>query len=659
MRTGNGKKLVRAALLALMLFMFLFVYKAETARAEEQPAAGFSVQSPRITGESRSAVSANGRTVSFRVTAAGTGLSYRWQYSVDNGRTWHDSSMSGCTTSTIKIPAAAKRNGYLYRCIVKNSYGSVTSSPAKLTVSGVKPAVRSQTKAVTSAPKVKAAFRVEAAGIGLSYQWQYSRDGGKTWHDSTMTGCHTEEMKVPVIAGRNGHLYRCIVKNGYGRAISSPAKLTVSGVKPAIRSQTKAVTSALKETVTFKVTAAGTGLRYKWQYSADGGKKWHDSAMAGCTTASVKVPVVTRRNGYLYRCVVTNSRGRTVSSPAKLTAQVVKPVITSQPKSQKVECGKIMTMSVTAKGRNLKYQWQYSFDQGKKWYDWTGVTQPTVRLKASFDLNRTYYRCVVKNGAGSTVSKEARLICKSDMGCANKLYGKTVVISLFTSDSISEWNLNRKADANRYRKCLTELRKGIDFLKNSAKKYGKNAEFVFDWSKDRNLAQFVRFDERLVVQTAENYPLQSHYIETYLNPDEIMEKYDADNVVYIFYFNTGQATHDIKSIAMPWGKGAWENRTVEYANVYIGSCGEKNIGMVSAHEMLHTFGAPDLYYANNTIPQEYVDHLQAIDSQDIMFNCWKKPVFTDLDAYYVGLISSAKDVQKWGLGRSDHYLDAA
>ena len=47
------------------------------------------------------------------------------------------------------------------------------------------------------------------------------------------------------------------------------------------------------------------------------------------------------------------------------------------------------------------------------------------------------------------------------------------------------------------------------------------------------------------------------------------------------------------------------------------------------------------------------------DSRDIMFNCWSKPVFTDLDAYYVGLKDYAKDVQKWGLGRSDHYLDAA
>ena len=69
--------------------------------------------------------------------------------------------------------------------------------------------------------------------------------------------------------------------------------------------------------------------------------------------------------------------------------------------------------------------------------------------------------------------------------------------------------------------------------------------------------------------------------------------------------------------------------------------------------MLHCFGAHDLYYAGEAIPQEYVDHLKATDSKDILYMVYDSDEidlsFTELDAYYVGLTDSCADVEKWGL----------
>ena len=77
-----------------------------------------------------------------------------------------------------------------------------------------------------------------------------------------------------------------------------------------------------------------------------------------------------------------------------------------------------------------------------------------------------------------------------------------------------------------------------------------------------------------------------------------------------------------------------------------------------AHELLHTFGAPDLYFENAIINQSYVDYLIENDSDDIMFKVTDTSViiddFSDLDAYYVGLIDIHPDVDKWGLGESEH-----
>ena len=52
------------------------------------------VAKPKITTQPTSVTVANGKTATFKVTASGTGRSYRWQYSKDGGSTWANSSAS-------------------------------------------------------------------------------------------------------------------------------------------------------------------------------------------------------------------------------------------------------------------------------------------------------------------------------------------------------------------------------------------------------------------------------------------------------------------------------------------------------------------------------------------------------------------------------------
>ena len=81
---------------------------------------------------------------------------------------------------------------------------------------------------------------------------------------------------------------------------------------------------------------------------------------------------------------------------------------------------------------------------------------------------------------------------------------------------------------------------------------------------------------------------------------------------------------------------------------------------VMAHEIMHCFGAYDLYYASSAIPQAYVDHCRITDSNDIMYTVSLgttiPQLFTQLDAYYLGLVDSCDEVDTWGLGKSS-FLD--
>ena len=160
------------------------------------------------------------------MVAEGDGLTYQWQYS-KNGTSWYYTGMAGAKTAELTVTATAARNGYQYRCVITDAYGTqVTTDAALLTVT--------EGQITTSGPQDQVAvggiavFTVEVEGEGLTYRWQYQRADGTKWFDTTMTGCKTNELTVTATKARNGYKYRCIVTDAYGNeTVSEEALLTV------------------------------------------------------------------------------------------------------------------------------------------------------------------------------------------------------------------------------------------------------------------------------------------------------------------------------------------------------------------------------------------------------------------------------------------------
>ena len=172
-----------------------------------------------------------GKDVTFSITATGNGLKYQWQASKDKGVTWTNSCMTGNKTNTLTVSAVASRNGYKFRCIVTDASGkTVTSNAATLTIgSSTELKITSQPANVTAKAGANVTFSITATGSGLKYQWQASKDGGKTWTNSGMTGYNTAILTVQAIASRNGYMFRCVVTDKTGKtAASNGAKLTVT-----------------------------------------------------------------------------------------------------------------------------------------------------------------------------------------------------------------------------------------------------------------------------------------------------------------------------------------------------------------------------------------------------------------------------------------------
>ena len=122
------------------------------------------------------------------------------------------------------VTAGSGNNGLKYRCLVTYGTVNVYTSVATLTTKAI---IVKQPTSISATVGSMVNFVVSCGGTNLSYQWQFSTDGGKTWKNSTATSATKATLSVTASKSNNGIKYRCIVKNGTASATSSVATLTV------------------------------------------------------------------------------------------------------------------------------------------------------------------------------------------------------------------------------------------------------------------------------------------------------------------------------------------------------------------------------------------------------------------------------------------------
>ena len=270
---------------------------------------------PEILQQPQAVTAPSGENVQFRVVTQGDVVSYRWEYR--SIYKWFSTTMEGCNTDTLNVPATAARHGYDYHCVVTFADGTeLISEPAELTVQ--------TTVTITGQPNdqavclgYKGQFTVAAEGENLKYQWQYRRPDGTKWIDTAMEGCTKPTVMIETTAARNGYQYRCKVFDATGNTVySEPATMSVLS----FTKQPVSVTAKAGNAVTFTVTTSlQDGFTYQWQYSRNG-ETWSNTNMAGCNTNTLTVSVTAARNGYQYRCVLTGAKNsKVISKTATLT----------------------------------------------------------------------------------------------------------------------------------------------------------------------------------------------------------------------------------------------------------------------------------------------------------------------------------------------------
>ncbi|MGQ0740307.1 MAG: T9SS type A sorting domain-containing protein [Bacteroidota bacterium] len=242
-------------------------------------------------------------------------------------------------TGTPEYTVWARPTVFTTYTVTSTIAGCTNSASVNITVNNP-PVITTQPAAPAApvCPGFNTTFTVVATGTSLTYQWQRSTDNGVTWtnvaEDVLHSGTTTPSITVnnPTVA-QNGHRYRVIISGVCPPTpVTSNVVILVVATPPVITTQPANRTVCAPDAAVFTVVAGGVPAPniYQWQVSTTGAAgPWVNLTTGGSYTPTLTVsPTATSQSGSLYRVIVTNNCGQSVtSSNALLTVNAPTPVV--------------------------------------------------------------------------------------------------------------------------------------------------------------------------------------------------------------------------------------------------------------------------------------------------------------------------------------------
>lgn len=330
-----------------------------------------------------------GTGVALSVAATGTPVpTYEWRR---NGTV-----IPGASAPTYNIASAEVADAGQYDVILTNVCESVISEVATVEVR-LPVSIDVQPTGSTVCQGQAAALAVTASGTPpLTYQWKRN--------NVDIAGATESTYAIPSAAAANSGTYTVVVTNSCTSATSQAAALTVK-LPPTILVQPVDIAACLNTQASLSVAATGTPpLAYQWR--KDG------VDITGATNAALPLAQVNPASAGVYEVIVSNDCGTLTSAAAAVSVRAAT-VISAHPTSQTVCPGVTVTMSVSATGASLTYQWRYNSGSGYvNLTDGGGVsgTNTSALVLGSVAANRAgAYLCLVSGICGSLSTTPATL----------------------------------------------------------------------------------------------------------------------------------------------------------------------------------------------------------------------------------------------------------
>ena len=349
------------------------------------------------------------------VSGLGTATaSYQWQYSANGGFTWKAATATGAKTAVLSAKVTEARAGYLYRCVVTASDGrKATTDAIQFDTMDPMTAVAT-TEAVALGKTGTLSCSVEGLGDATaSYQWQWRKVGG-SWSNATANdSAKTADFSVAVTEARASYEWRCKVTASDGRVAYTDA-IAFEVFDPITATASTDAVAAVGDTGELACSVEGLGeatASYQWQYSTNGGSTWKTATAAGADTAVLSAAVTETRLGYVYRCKVTASDGRTAVTDPIAFEVAATPLTASAfavSTSAIGETGKLVCDLDGLGDASVTYQWYYRTSSTGDWAKATADGNKAAVFKAKVTATRLgyEYKCVATASDGRTATTD-------------------------------------------------------------------------------------------------------------------------------------------------------------------------------------------------------------------------------------------------------------
>lgn len=340
---------------------------------------------PVITVQPADTLTAENKSISFSISAAGLNLKYKW---VRNGKDTLASTGNTVTLTNVTSPDS----GDSIWCVVSNEAGSVRSSTARIHVLRL-PDITTEPVDQSVLEGDSAHFSLLAAGAPpLTYKW---------FRDGIQIGISSPRLDLPPVSITDSNSqFFCVVTNSHGSDTSRTVTLKVLTSKPEITVQPRALSLSVNDTGFFFIKARGTPpIKYSW---------FRVGLAAPIDTLDTLILSDMKSeldSGALYFCEVSNPKGSVFSDTVMLHVGLLKPEFTLHPPhALTIYTGSNYSIAVAAIGtKPLTFTWKKIGDSLFSYQNHT----LTIDTAAASDNG--HYFCIAENDLGEAISDTLQL----------------------------------------------------------------------------------------------------------------------------------------------------------------------------------------------------------------------------------------------------------
>ena len=233
-------------------------------------------------------------------------------------------------------------------------------------------------------------------------------------------------------------------------------------------------------------------------------------------------------------------------------------------------------------------------------------------------------------------------------GSVGFITDKTLLFSVYLEEPDYQWTEEEIQETNRVKKIA------YSFLETELKeKYNTEIQLIYDVEENPDLLFHIELEENIPVyvtteQEREIDDLEDAWIAT-LPVCELMEKYEAESVGFLFFVAHEGCSYSSMHF-IDDGVKTWDESCLLYLRDMYSKTLEYETPAVYAHELLHLYGAEDLYTDADVFSKDTYKKAQEQFAGDLMINTYDmingkytiysdsvKQVITPLTAYLIGV----------------------